>query len=366
MKFTAIVPLKANSQRVPRKNFILIAGKPLFIHIFETLLKVPMIDRVVCWSSDEIFKDLLPDHIEFIKRDSYLDGDSVNARELFTAASDQIDTDYFVLCHATAPFIQATSISKGILSIFDGYDSAFSVKEIKNYAWFQGNTLNYSLNNPVQTQKLDSVFYETSGFFIYKRELMLAEGRRIGYQPKMIKVSDIEAIDIDEETDLEFAKLLEGQIYKQHATTSYTLLQKRYKHVIFDMDGVLINSLPNMKIAWKESGGELYNSFEKYKELIGIPFQQICIKLNVPNDKMHEIEERYFSIIKNQLAKVDLYDGVLETLSFLQKNNIKISIVTSKEYNLSIAILEHYGITVDSIIAPNKNNGSFLNCVGRS
>ncbi len=33
MKFTAIVPLKANSRRVPRKNFRLLVGKPLFVHI---------------------------------------------------------------------------------------------------------------------------------------------------------------------------------------------------------------------------------------------------------------------------------------------------------------------------------------------
>ena len=64
MKFTAIVPLKVNSERVPRKNFRLLGGKPLFAHIFETLLEVPLLDRIVCWSSDDFFKDLLPEGVD--------------------------------------------------------------------------------------------------------------------------------------------------------------------------------------------------------------------------------------------------------------------------------------------------------------
>ena len=212
MKFTAIVPLKVNSERVPRKNFRLLGGKPLFAHIFETLLEVPLLDRIVCWSSDDFFKDLLPEGVEFIKRESYLDGNEIKAKELFTEAAKQIDTDYFVLTHATTPFIKATSISKGINAILDGYDSSFTVKEMKNYCWFDNKTLNYSLDSPVKTQNLKSVYFETSGFYIYKRELMLEEGRRIGNNSKMIEVSEIESIDIDNEEDLVFAKMLESQL----------------------------------------------------------------------------------------------------------------------------------------------------------
>ena len=213
MKFTAIVPLKVNSERVPRKNLRLLAGKPLFAHIFETLLEVPLLDRIVCWSSDDFFKDLLPEGVEFIKRESYLDGNEIKAKELFTEAAKQIDTDYFVLTHATAPFIKATSISKGINAILDGYDSSFTVKEMQNYCWFDNKTLNYSLDSPVKTQNLKSVYFETSGFYIYKRELMLEEGRRIGNNSKMIEVSEIESIDIDNEEDLVFAKMFESQLY---------------------------------------------------------------------------------------------------------------------------------------------------------
>lgn len=214
MKITAFVPLKTNSQRVPKKNFKPLAGKPLFVHIFEALLQVPQIDEIVCWASDEVFKKDLPKGVKFVKRESYLDEDSIRTKDIITAAANQLDSDFFILAHATSPFLTANSISKGIEAILDGYDSSFSVKEIKNYCWFEGKTLNYDINNPVQTQYLESVFCEISGFFIYSKKLVLEKGRRIGDNPKMIPVSDLEAIDIDEESDYEFAKLLESTLYK--------------------------------------------------------------------------------------------------------------------------------------------------------
>ena len=44
MKLVALVPMRHHSQRVPGKNYRLLAGKPLFYHILETLLDVPEID----------------------------------------------------------------------------------------------------------------------------------------------------------------------------------------------------------------------------------------------------------------------------------------------------------------------------------
>lgn len=354
MKFTAIVPLKTNSQRIPRKNFIMLAGKPLFLHIFETLLRVPMIDEVICWSSDEIFKNYLPSGVKFIKREKYLDGDDIKAKELFTAAAKQIKTDYFVLTHATAPFISSSSISKGISAILDGYDSSFSVKEIKNYCWFEEKTLNYDINNPVKTQDLKSIYFETSGFFIYPSSLMIGKGRRIGDNSKMIPVSDLESIDIDEKNDFEFAKLLESTLYKKDYS-EYQMLQKKYKHLILDMDGVIINSLSVMKLAWHYCGGDSFAHFDEYKKFIGMPFKQICLKLNIPTKNIDLLEDKYFIYTEKLKDKIELYPNVKETLKHLKSSGIKLSIVSSKKHKNILSLLEKYEIEIDLIIAPEKD-----------
>ena len=49
------------------------------------------------------------------------------------------------------------------------------------------------------------------------------------------------------------------------------------KLFVFDLDGVLIDSLPNMEAAWKavKVKHEVKNPFSDYKEQIGKPFTEI-------------------------------------------------------------------------------------------
>ena len=58
------------------------------------------------------------------------------------------------------------------------------------------------------------------------------------------------------------------------------------KLIIFDLDGVLINSLPNMKFALKNTANHINQkiSFKNYKKYIGLPFEKILKKLNVKGD----------------------------------------------------------------------------------
>ena len=46
-EIVALLPMKANSTRVPGKNFRDFCGKPLFRWILDTLLEVDEIDKVV-------------------------------------------------------------------------------------------------------------------------------------------------------------------------------------------------------------------------------------------------------------------------------------------------------------------------------
>ena len=59
------------------------------------------------------------------------------------------------------------------------------------------------------------------------------------------------------------------------------------KHICFDLDGVLINSLEIMESSWLEAAQKykLDINFNSYKKHIGIPFFDILNKL--------EIEESY-------------------------------------------------------------------------
>ena len=62
------------------------------------------------------------------------------------------------------------------------------------------------------------------------------------------------------------------------------------KLIIFDLDGVLIDSINNMKYAWEKSckQSKLNIDFNKYKKFIGLPFEEILKKLKIPKIK-HEV-----------------------------------------------------------------------------
>ena len=47
IKITALLPMKANSERVIGKNFRLLAGQPLFMWMLKTLQSVDVIDKIV-------------------------------------------------------------------------------------------------------------------------------------------------------------------------------------------------------------------------------------------------------------------------------------------------------------------------------
>ena len=47
IKIAALIPMRHSSERVPGKNYRSFAGKPLFFHIVENLLKSKFVDEIV-------------------------------------------------------------------------------------------------------------------------------------------------------------------------------------------------------------------------------------------------------------------------------------------------------------------------------
>jgi|TARA_B110000967_G_C18698224_1_gene466460 HAD superfamily hydrolase (TIGR01549 family) len=125
------------------------------------------------------------------------------------------------------------------------------------------------------------------------------------------------------------------------------------KVIAFDLDGVIIDSLPNMKISWNETckKNDLNISFLKYKKLIGVPFIQILKKLNVRN-KLKKIQQdyEYFSIKYTHLIRC--YPDISKVLNKLRKK-YKIAIITSKSRKRSIYILKKKRLKYDMLVTPN-------------
>lgn len=207
MKTVAFVPIKLNSERLPLKNIRPFRnGQPLIYYILTTLKKVSQIDEIYVYCSSEEIVQYLPSGIRFLKRAPYYDLSTTSFNEVLKSFAELVNADTYVLAHATAPFMSVESIEMGIHKVNqEGHDSAFSVCELQEFLWKNNQPFNYKLESIPRTQDLEKMYTETCGLYVYKKQLIIEQDRRIGDKPFLIPVSKIEACDINTEEDFYLA-----------------------------------------------------------------------------------------------------------------------------------------------------------------
>ncbi len=214
MKTVAVVPMKLNNSRLPNKNTKSFTnGKPLCSYILNTLKSVKSLDEIYVYCSNSDITAFIPEGVKYIKRSEKLDRDVTSMNEVLKAFVNDVDADIYVLAHATAPFISPEKIQDGLNAVLSGqYDSSFAVKKIQDFMWRNNKPLNYDLDNIPRTQDLEPYFIETSGFYIFRKNIVAEMNRRIGNAPYMVTVSEVESIDIDEQEDFEIADAVYSKI----------------------------------------------------------------------------------------------------------------------------------------------------------
>ena len=211
MKITSIMPIKLKNERLPGKNTKLLGGKPLLHYELENLLKTGLLDVVYVYCSSEEIIDYLPEGVTFLKRPEYLDLPTSNFSQIFTNFMASVDSDIYVYAHATAPFITVDTMKQCIEAVVSGkYDSAFCATKIQDYLWKDGEPLNFDATNVPRSQDLDPIYRETSGVYVYTKDVFAKHHRRIGMKPFVKEVSFKEAVDINNPEDFALAEALLG------------------------------------------------------------------------------------------------------------------------------------------------------------
>ena len=218
MSLVAFVPLKLNNVRLPNKNLLLLGGKPLFMHIVDTLLSISIIDQIYIFCSDEIIKQYLPQKVIFLKRDCCLDTNETLGIDIYKEFAKHVPASIYLLCHATSPFISKVSIIKGINAVKnDNYDSSMSVLSCKKHCYVDKSPINFLNTTWPRTQDLNCVYQSNSAFFVYKSHL-LNENIHISSNPYFVECGEIESIDIDYPSDFEYATYIVERIPHRMST----------------------------------------------------------------------------------------------------------------------------------------------------
>lgn len=209
MKIVAIMPIKLNNERCPGKNIRILGGKPLLQHELDNLKATGLCDSIYVYCSDETIVPALPEGVNFIKRPKELDLPTSNFSQIFTCFMNTVDADIYVYAHATAPFISIDTMKQCIEAVKSGeYDSAFCAEKLQDYLWQDGEPLNFDATNIPRTQDLKSIYKETSGVYVFKKEVFEKYHRRIGIKPFIKEVTFKEAVDIDNPEDFDLAEVM--------------------------------------------------------------------------------------------------------------------------------------------------------------
>lgn len=210
MKVVAFIPVKLNNERTPGKNVKEIApGVPLISCAQKTLLSIGKIDEVYVYCSDEAINSYLLPGVRYMARDPKYNTADADVNDMYYRFTQLVDADIYVLQHATAPFLSAASIERGIDAVASGkYDSALTGQLLREFVWLDEKPFNFDLKRIPRTQDLKPLLVETTGLYIFSKSAMETCHCRTGENPYLIEVSKLEAMDIDYPLDFEMAAAL--------------------------------------------------------------------------------------------------------------------------------------------------------------
>ena len=213
---TALLPMKANSERVPNKNFKLIGGKPLYYWILENLIALEVIDRVIINTDADqgLFSHFMGNKKLLIRsRKPSLCGDLVSMNKIIEDDILSDDNKIFLMTHTTNPLISKKTLSNAI-DIFlnrdkNQFDSLYSATKFQGRFYYEGSiAINHNPNELLRTQDLPPVYLENSCLYLFEKNIFLDTKTRIGKMPILFETPQLESVDIDTQDEWYLANLL--------------------------------------------------------------------------------------------------------------------------------------------------------------
>ncbi len=214
----ALLPMKANSERVPNKNFRELAGKPLFLWVLEKLLHVDSIDKVVINTDArgilEEFEEIHNSKVILRDRPESICGDMVSMNAVLENDVNNINSKTYLMTHTTNPFIEIGTIEECI-EIFiakmanEESDSLFTVNKVQTRFYRKdGSPVNHDPENLLRTQDLEPWYEENSNLYLFSKDSFLQTNARIGKRPYLYVMNTLESLDIDGPDDWDLAQTI--------------------------------------------------------------------------------------------------------------------------------------------------------------
>lgn len=196
----------------------MLAGRPLYSYILETLFACPEISTVVVDTDSPVIQEGLRQqypNVQVLDRPEHLRSGEVPMNEVLLHDTSLVEAEFYLQTHSTNPLLRHETISRAIQAITSQYptfDSLFSVTRLQTRLWDAlGRAVNHNPAILLRTQDLPPIYEENSCLYIFTRQTLLQRRNRLGERPLMFEINSAEAWDIDEEIDFLITDLLISQ-----------------------------------------------------------------------------------------------------------------------------------------------------------
>ena len=212
MKIKALVAVRSGSQRVVNKNIRPFAGSSLLEIKLNQLKRISNIDGIVVNSNDDKMLEIASNMgCEVVKRDEYYASNQVSMSEVYRNMAENVNADVIAYINATNPLLNDKTIVQAIENYkknISQYDSLNSAHLIKEFLFKENLPINYDLRHQPRSQDLPDISVLNFAINIISREKMIECKNVVGYKPNIYIIDEVEATDIDNPIDFDFAEFV--------------------------------------------------------------------------------------------------------------------------------------------------------------
>ncbi|MBA6353600.1 cytidylyltransferase domain-containing protein [Colwellia sp. BRX9-1] len=224
-KILAIIPARAGSKRLPKKNSRILIDKPLIQWTIEAALSCNLIDNVMVSTDDPIIAALskkLGVNIPFLRPDE-LSQDNSTTFDVIKHTIEHYKKigevyDYILLLQPTSPLRNLNHILESIKLL--GQKNADAIVSVckTEHSPLWANTLNddgnmdFFINEEIRNKRSQELpdYYRLNGAIYLVRVKCLIEENSMFLSKNIYayRMSSIDSVDIDTEIDFKFAELI--------------------------------------------------------------------------------------------------------------------------------------------------------------
>lgn len=212
MSIKALVAVRSGSTRVLNKNIRTFAGSSLLEIKLQQLKRIKELDGIVVNSNDEQMLSVARGlGWETVLRDPYYASNDVSMSDVYKNMAENTDSDIIAYINVTNPLLLDETISKAIARYYEGrkkYDSLNSAHLVKEFLFKDNLPVNYDLRHQPRSQDLPDIAALNFAVSILERQTMIECKNVVGYRPDIYVIDEVEATDIDNQIDFDFAEFV--------------------------------------------------------------------------------------------------------------------------------------------------------------